>query len=107
VTHEEVIMSPVTDEQVVARLGSLGVSPEHVFVVPGDAEGEGLIAFWHPEVGARFLILENDALAKACYEYLLRRGARRFTSGDEIGQTAAAEKWPGWDTCDEAVRARR
>ncbi len=100
-------MSLVPDEQVVARLGSVGVPPENFFVLPGDSEGEGLIAFWHPEVGVRFLIIENDALAKACYEYLLVRGARRFTSGDEIGQAAAAEKWPGWDTCDEAVRASR
>ncbi|MFO0852427.1 MAG: hypothetical protein U0871_28280 [Gemmataceae bacterium] len=100
-------MSLVTDEQVVTRLGSIGVPPESLFVVNGDSEGEGLIAFWHPEVGVRFLILENDALAKACYEYLLRQGVRQFTSGDEIGQTAAAERWPGWDTCDEAIRARR
>jgi len=106
--REGVIMSSVTDEQVLARFTSLGVSLDHVFMVPSvDAEDEGLIAFWHPEVGVRFLILENDTLAEACYAFLRRRGARRFASGDDILQTAGVEKWPGWDSCDDAVRARQ
>src|SRR4051794_35764278 len=98
-------MSAVTAEEVMARLDSLGLPRENMLLLSGDAGQEGLIAFWHPEFGARFLIIENDALAGACYAYLLNRGARRFASGGELVQAAAAEKWPGWDTCEPSLRA--
>ena len=97
-------MSPVTDDQVVSRLDSLGVSPENLFIFPSESEIGGLIGFWHPEIGFRYLILENDDLAKKCYTYLLNRGARRFDTEAELNQAIVTEKWPGWDTCDDAVR---
>ena len=97
-------MSPIPDEQLIEKLCSMGVPIENFFVVTNDPQVRGLIAFWHPEVGARFLILEKEVLATACYEYLLKRGARRFNSGDEIFQTADAEKWPGWNTNDTYLR---
>lgn len=100
-------MSPVNDEQVVAYLDSLGVPPENIFLLGVDSQSGGLIGFWHPEVGFRYLITENDQLAEACKAYLLNRGARRFATGGEAYQTANAEKWPGWDTGSNAVRARR
>lgn len=91
----------------VTRLGSLGVPPENIFLLPTESKSEGPIGFWHPDVGFRYLILESDELAKACYTYLLNRGARRFDTDEELYRAAAVEKWPGWDTCDDAVRARR
>src|ERR1700721_2822973 len=100
-------MSAVADDQVRAELSSIGIPLDNFFTIPSDSEERGLIAFWHPEVGVRYLILEKDNLANACYRYLLKHGARRFSSGNEIGQTAVAEKWPGWDTCADAVRDRQ
>jgi hypothetical protein len=98
-------MPPFSNEQVIAQFASIGVPIEKFFVV-GDDPDESLIAYWHPEVGARYLSIEKDEIASACYHYLVHRGARRFASGDEIWQAAAAEKWPGWDTCADAERAR-
>jgi hypothetical protein len=100
-------MSLITDEQVAACLESLGVPSEYIFLLPVPSESRGLIGFWHPEVGFRYLILENDDLAKACYAYLLNRGARRFFTNDELRHAIATEKWLGWDTCADAVRDRQ
>ena len=104
-------MSAISDDQVRTELSSLGIPLKYFFTegspTPGETEGVGLIAFWHPEIGVRYLILEKDNLAHACYRYLLKHGARRFGSGNEIWQTAIAEKWPGWDTCADAVRHRQ
>jgi hypothetical protein len=87
-----------THEQALMRLESLGIPLDDMSLLGGDSEGEGLIAFWHPEIGFRFLILENEALAKACYKYLLERGNRLFHSSEQLLQSATREKWPGWDT---------
>ena len=99
-------MSPVTDEQVVAQLGFFGLPLENFFVFPGESGIGGLIGLSHPAIGFRYLILEDDELAKACYAYLLNRGARQFNTEKELNQAIATEKWPGWDTCDDAARAR-
>jgi hypothetical protein len=97
-------MSLITDEQVVARLNSLGVPLEYIFVLPIESQKRGLIGFWHQEIGFRYLIIENDEVANACYTYLLNRGARLFNTDEELRQALATEKWPGWDTCADAVR---
>jgi hypothetical protein len=100
-------MSLITDEQVVARLNSLGVPLEYIFVLPIESQNRGLIGFWHQEIGFRYLIIENDKVADACYTYLQNRGARRFNTNEELEQAIATEKWPGWDTCADAVRGRQ
>ena len=99
-------MSPTTDEEAAAQLSIPGVPPEYVFVLPVNSETGGLIGFWHPEIGFRYLIIENDAMARACYRYLLKRGARGFNTEEELRRAIASEKWPGWDTCADAVRDR-
>jgi hypothetical protein len=101
-------MSLVTDEQVVAQLDSLGVPSEYFFLFPVEGSGiGGLIGSWHPEIGFRYLILENDELAKASYAYLMRRGARQFLTTEELNQAISSEKWLGWDTCADAIRERQ
>jgi hypothetical protein len=97
----------VTNEQVLDRLESLGIPFDKMYLLPSDPEDEGLIAFWYPEIGLRFLILENELLAKACYRYLLERGNRAFNSSEQLLQTAAKERWPGWDTCEPFIQERR
>lgn len=99
-------MSSLTDEQVMARLASLGLPLEYMSVLPGASEREGLIGLWYPDIGFRFLILEDEAVAKACYTYLLKHGARRFESYQRLLETAAKEKWPGWDTCEPSLQVR-
>ena len=101
-------MSLITDGQIADRLNSLGVPSEYFFLFPVEgSEIGGLIGFWHPEIGFRYLILENPDLAKACYTYLLNNGARRFSTEEELSQAMATEKWLGWDTCADAVRDRQ
>jgi hypothetical protein len=100
-------MSLVADEKVVTRLNSLGVPTENLFLLPGDGDAEGSIVLWHPEIGARFVVIENDELARACYAYLLGHGARRFASCQQFLEAAAAEKWPGWNTCEPALRSQK
>jgi hypothetical protein len=99
-------MSSVTDEQVAAELESLDLPLENMFLLPAESVGWGLIALWYPEFGLRILILEKAEVAKACYEYLLQRGARQFDSMEQILQAAATEKWPGWDTCEPYLKLR-
>jgi hypothetical protein len=99
-------MTPITDEQVEAKFASIGVPLENFFVLPIESTGGGLIGFWHPEIGFRLLILEKEDWAKACYAYLLKRGARQFASDEDISKAIYAEKWPRWDTCAAALRHR-
>src|SRR5689334_10389798 len=97
-------MSLVADEVVETRLNSLGVPRENLFLLLPDGDAEGMIVLWHPEIGARFVIIEKDELARACYSYLREHGARGFASCQQLLEAAAAEKWPGWDTCADALR---
>jgi hypothetical protein len=103
----EIYMSAISDAQVKTELGSIGIPLDNFFTIPGESEDRGLIAFWYPEIGVRYLILEDNAVAQACYRYLQMRGVRRFLSGDDIVQSSNSEKWPGWDTCSDAIRDRR
>ena len=77
-------MASITEEQVVACIDSFGLPPENMFFFPVESEAEGLIGLWYPESGFRYLIIENDELAKACYTYLLNRGARKFRTTEEL-----------------------
>lgn len=97
-------MAYITDQKVEAELGSFGIPFENFFLFPVESESRGLIGFWHQAIGFRYLILEDPELAKACYKYLETRGARRFNTNEELSQAIATEKWPGWDTCADAVR---
>ena len=86
-------MSIATDDLASSEFAALGLPIENFFVVGDD----DLIAFWHPVVGVRFMILERREIADACREYLAARGVRRFTNASEIVRTSTTEKWPGWD----------
>jgi hypothetical protein len=79
---------------------------ENYFIVGGKGETDGSIVYWDPEIGMRWLIIEQGDIARACKRLLHIVGARRFTSTEELTQAPRLEKWPGWDTCADAVRLK-
>jgi len=97
----------VTHEQVERRLHSMGLPMENMFLITEESENDGIMVLWYPEIGARELLIENDELAMACYAYLLNHGARKFVSWEDFGRALAAEKWPGWDTCEPSAQGGR
>lgn len=79
--------------------------PIEYFVLVGDPAGRySLPAFWHPEIGLRTLIVEKDDLANAFEEFLLQQGVRQFATAREFSEAVESEKWPGWNTCSDAIR---
>src|SRR5438552_4086556 len=99
-------MSDVTREQVWVQIAGFGVPLEDLFLIE-DNDALGVIAAWYPEIGLRCIVLENDALAIACYETLREAGVRRFQSWEELGEAQDREKWEGWDTCADYRRCNR
>jgi hypothetical protein len=97
-------MSSVTREQVEQRIRGWGVPIGNVFIIAKENEEEGLIAFWHPQIGARTVIIEKEDMGRACYDYLRGIGVRRFASFLELLEAASLEKWPGWDTCEPSTK---
>jgi hypothetical protein len=95
-------MSSLPADEVTTFLDSLEVPVTNIFLFPVRSETEGLIGVWYPSIGFRFLGIDNRELSKACYIYLLRLGARQFASTEELFQAIVAERWPGWDTCNDA-----
>lgn len=102
-------MSPVTHEQVLERITGLGLPLENIFTIAdNENDPQGVIAFWHPEVGLRGLIIEKDDLARGVYNYLLREAkVRRFKSWQELIEAMSKEKWEGWDTCADYRRMQK
>jgi hypothetical protein len=103
------MMSPVTRERVLERITGFGLPLENFFIIANDEnDPQGVIAFWHPEVGLRGLIIEKDDLARGVYNYLLREAkVRRFKSWQELTEAMYKEKWEGWDTCDDYRRTQQ
>jgi hypothetical protein len=103
------MMSPVTREQVLERITGFGLPLENFYIIADDEnDRQGVIAFWHPEVGLRGLIIEKDDLARGVYNYLLREATvRRFKSWQELTKAMYNEKWEGWDTCDDYRRMQQ
>jgi hypothetical protein len=106
--HEEAIMSTVTREEVLERIAGLGPL-QNVFLVAEDNDSLGLPIIWYPEIGLRyFIIIENDDLGRAVYEYLRYEArVRRFKSEREVSEAVYKEKWEGWDTCDDYRRTQQ
>lgn len=96
----------VTREQVLDRIAGLGPL-QNVFLVAEDEGPLASIVIWYPEIGFRGLIIENDALAQAVYDYLRDTGVRRFKSDEELAETQRNEKWEGWDTCEDYRRVQQ
>jgi hypothetical protein len=95
----------VTAEQVLEEVESLGTSLANIFIIEDDDVEEGVIVLWYPAVGLRSLIIEDEALAKACHDYLRNTvGVRRFKSWEELSEVQQREKWEGWDTCADYRR---
>jgi hypothetical protein len=92
-------MPAVPSKQVVEQLAVYGLPLENFFIIADAEDDQGVIAFWHPQVGLRGLIIDKDDLARATYDYLRDAGVRRFRSWDELGAAKQKEKWLGWDTC--------
>jgi hypothetical protein len=99
-------MSTVTHEQVLERVAGLGPL-QNIFLIAEDNESLGLPIIWYPEIGLRYVIIENGDLAQAVYEYLRYEArVRRFKSEREVSEAMYKEKWEGWDTCDDYRRTR-
>jgi hypothetical protein len=99
-------MSSVTREQVLEQVARLG--PLHnVFLITKDKATFGLPIIWYPEIGFRYLIIENDDFARAVYVHLRDAGVRQFKSEEELLETQRSEKWEGWDTCDDYRRIQQ
>jgi hypothetical protein len=62
---------------------------------------------WWPEVGLRYIIIENNDLAHAVFEYLREAGVRRFKSEREVTEAMYKEKWEGWDTSEDYRRLQQ
>ena len=97
-------MSNVTCEQVSEEIAGFGVPLVNLFLIAEDNDPLGVIVAWYPEIGLRSILLENDALARACYNTLREAGVRRFKSWEELGEAKDREKWEGWDTCADYRR---
>ena len=97
-------MSTVTREQVLERIAGLGPL-RNVFLITEEDDTFGLPMIWYPEIGLRYLIIENDEMAQAVCQYLREVGVRRFRSEAELGEAQHSEKWEGWDSCEDYHRA--
>jgi hypothetical protein len=82
-----------TDADIAEYLISPGIPLEAYYLI--GEPGCDLPALWLPGIGLRIVIVENDALAAACLNYLARRGVRRFKSGTDMLETSQREQWPG------------
>jgi hypothetical protein len=101
------MMKTVTREQVLERVTGLGPL-QNVFVIAQDDDRLGLPIIWFPEIGLRYVLIENDELAQAVYEYLRYEAkVRRFRSERQVPEAMYKERWEGWDTCDDCRRAQQ
>jgi len=67
--------TPIDEGKVLATLETQGLSWRDYFFV-GDID---LLCFWEPtRWGLMAMVIEDDQLALACKDYVLKRGARRF-----------------------------
>ncbi len=100
-------MSTVTREHVLERIARLGPL-QNVFLITRDYDSLGLPIIWLPEIGLRYVGIENDDLFRAVYEYLRYEAkVRRFTSEGEVFEAMYKEKWEGWDTCNDYRRMQQ
>jgi len=44
----------------------------------------GIIGIWIPEIGLRLAGIENEELANACYDFLLRHEVKQFVTSQEM-----------------------
>src|SRR4051812_26055321 len=98
-------MPNVTREQELEQLEGLE-SLQNVFLIGEDTDSFGLPMIWFPEIGLRYLLIENGELAQAVSDYLREAGVRRFKSEREVSEALHNEKWEGWDTCADYVRLK-
>jgi hypothetical protein len=84
-----------SDTELAEYLGG-GVVPLDAYSLFGEAPHD-LPVFWLPEIGFRYLIIEDDELSRASKDFLARRGARRFRDEAEMQSTAHSERWAGWE----------
>ena len=84
--------TPIDEAKVLATLEKDGLSWRDYFFV-----GEGdLLCFWEPtRRGLMAKIIEDDQLSRACKDYIIERGARRFA--DETALLATVGPTPVFD----------
>ena len=63
----------------------------------GETPRHCLVGFWIAAIGARVMLCSDPALGEACIDFLIGQGVRRFTSDEELIETARSENWPGWE----------
>jgi hypothetical protein len=101
------MMTTVTRERVLERVAELGPL-QNVFLVAGIDDTFALPMIWHPEIGLRYLVIEDDGLAQAVYEYLRYEAkVRRFESERQVSDAMYEERWQGWDTCADYRRMQQ
>jgi hypothetical protein len=101
------MMTTVNREQVLERVAGLGPL-QNVFLIAEDNDTFGLPMIWYPEIGLRYLVIENDGLAQAVYDYLRYEAkVRRFKSERQVSDAMYKEKWEGWNTCADYRRMQQ
>ncbi len=98
-------MRSFSDEALAAHLTG-GQIPLKVFYLVGEPTCR-LIEFWLPDLGPRMILMDDNELASACKDYLVRIGARQFRDESEVAQAAEQEQWPGWESNAWRFRPRR
>lgn len=100
------MIKPFTKELVLQKISELGPI-ENVALIGREADEEGGIIVWYPDIGWRETIYEIDGLSDAMYKILRKGGAKRYDSYEQMREDKATERMPGWETCDDYVRINK
>jgi hypothetical protein len=87
----------IPDERVAEMVSTWGVPLNRICLIAADDDEPGCILLWRPTTGAKYTIIEDDAMDTACYAYLRRMGAKRFPTAVEAQVHARRERWVGWN----------
>jgi len=87
----------IPDDQLAGLVKTWGIPLNRICLIATDDAKSGCILLWRPTIGAKYTIIEDDALDAACYDYLRRIGAKRFATILEAQAHARRERWVGWN----------
>jgi hypothetical protein len=81
------------DERLARLFTDVGLAEQNYFLL-SDGIVDRRVGLWHPELGVRLVVIEDDALANAVRAHLAARGARRFASEDDVAEAVSNGEWP-------------
>jgi hypothetical protein len=84
------------EDDIASLLFSGSDTPRERYFLLG-TDGREVIAFWHSKNAIMARIIEDNALAQACKEYLRRHRYPTFASVEAVYAYAARQGWPGWE----------